>query len=95
MTPLVSPEIIRPPPNLAVDEGDSILMECVARGFPIPQIHWFQNDQRTPFNGSVIEIPAVSSRHTGIYRCVAENMVGNATAIAVLAVRGMSILFPS
>ena len=85
---LVSPEIIRPPPNLAVDEGDSILMECVARGFPIPKIHWYQNNQRTPYNGSVIQIPAVSSQHTGIYRCVAENVAGNDSATAVLAVRG-------
>lgn len=88
LTLLVSPEIIRPPPNLAVDEGDSILMECVARGFPIPQIRWFQNNQLTPFNGSVIEIAAVTSQHTGVYRCVAENVAGNASATAVLAVRG-------
>ena len=73
---------------MAVDEGDSILMECVARGFPIPKIHWYQNNQRTPYNGSVIQIPAVSSQHTGIYRCVAENVAGNDSATAVLAVRG-------
>ena len=88
LTIVVSPKIIRPPPNLAVDEGDSILMECVARGFPIPRIRWLQNNQLTPYNDSVIEIAAVTSRHTGVYRCVAENVAGNASATAVLAVRG-------
>ena len=87
-TLLVSPEIIRPPPDLAVDEGDSILMECVARGFPIPRIRWLQNNQPTRYNGSVVQIAAVKSQHTGVYRCVAENIAGNASATAVLAIRG-------
>ena len=65
-------------------------MECVARGFPIPRIHWFQNNHPTPYNGSVVEIAAVTSQHTGEYRCVAENVAGNASATAVLAVRGAS-----
>ena len=87
-TLLVSPEIIRPPPDLAVDEGDSILMECVARGFPFPHIRWLQNNQPTRYNGSVVQIAAVKSQHTGVYRCVAENIAGNASATAVLAIRG-------
>ena len=69
-------------------------MECVARGFPIPRIRWLQNNQLTPYNDSVIEIAAVTYRHTGVYRCVAENVAGNASATAVLAVRGWSVLLP-
>lgn len=82
-----APEIKRPPPDLAVDEGDSILMQCMAVGFPNPRIRWYQNDNPTPLNGSVLKITRVSSRHTGVYRCVAENIAGTAYATAVLAVR--------
>ena len=89
----VSPEIVRPPPDLVVDEGDSILIECVARGFPIPWIRWHQNGNPAPFNGSVLQITRVSSHHTGVYRCVAENVAGSASASALLAVRGQFVLF--
>ena len=85
---LVSPEIIKPPPNMTVDVGDSILMECVARGFPIPRIRWFLNNKALPNNGSVVEIAELSLNHTGVYLCVAENVAGNATATATLSVMG-------
>lgn len=75
---------------MTVDVGDSILMECVARGFPIPRIRWFRNNKALPNNGSVIEITKLSLNHTGVYRCVAENVAGNATATATLSVMGES-----
>ena len=68
--------------------GDSILMECVARGFPIPSIRWFLNNKPLPYNGSVIEITSLSLQHTGVYLCVAENVAGNDTATATLSVMG-------
>lgn len=90
----ISPEIIRPPPNLTVDVGDSILMECVARGFPIPSIRWFLNNKPLPYNGSVIEIASLSLQHTGVYLCVAENMAGNDTATATLSVMASPSIEP-
>ncbi|PFX30360.1 hemicentin-1-like isoform X2 [Stylophora pistillata] len=90
----ISPEIIRPPPNLTVDVGDSILMECVARGFPIPRIRWFLNKKPLPYNGSVIEIANLSVQHTGVYLCVAENMAGNDTATATLSVMASPSIEP-
>lgn len=75
---------------MTVDIGDSILMECVTRGFPIPRIRWYQNNKPLANNGSVIEIAKLSLNHTGVYLCVAENVAGNATATATLSVMGES-----
>ena len=75
---------------MTVDIGDSILMECVARGFPIPRIRWYLNNKPLANNGSVIEIAKLSLNHTGVYLCVAENVAGNATATATLSVMGES-----
>ncbi|KAL9989079.1 hypothetical protein ACROYT_G003587 [Oculina patagonica] len=89
----ISPEIIKPPPNMTVDVGDSILMECVARGFPIPRIRWFLNNKPLPINGSVVEIAELSLKHTGVYLCLAENVAGNATATATLSVMAPPKIF--
>ena len=86
----VAPEIISLPPNMTVDEGDTILMECIARGFPIPRIRWIR-DNHTLREVSRLELSQLTIQDAGVYRCIAENVAGNATATAVLSVRGKEV----
>lgn len=85
----VPPEIIKEPQNISIDEGDTIILECEARGLPVPQITWYLNGSAMSTNSSLVEIiEAIKSEHEGLYRCEAENPAGIVTASAFVTVRG-------
>ena len=87
----VPPEIIKHPQNISIDEGDTIILECEALGFPVPQITWYLNGSSLISNGSVVEIiEARKSQHEGLYRCEAKNPAGIVTASAFVAVKGQN-----
>ena len=85
----VPPEIIRRPQNISIDEGDTIILECEALGFPVPQITWYLNDSALLTNSSLVEIvSARKTEHEGVYRCEAKNPAGIVTASALVTVNG-------
>ena len=85
----VPPEIVKHPQNISIDEGDTIILQCEARGFPVPQITWYLNDTAVLTNSSVVEIiEARKSYHEGLYRCEARNPAGIVTASAYVTVGG-------
>lgn len=85
----VPPEIIKEPQNISIDEGDTIILECEALGFPVPQITWYLNGSALSTNSSLVEIiEARKSEHEGLYRCEAKNPAGIVTASAFVTVRG-------
>ena len=44
-TPPVAPEILTPPDNTTVVQGDNAVFTCVATGRPMPRIDWYQVDR--------------------------------------------------
>ena len=83
----VPPKIVKQPQNISIDEGDMIILECEALGFPVPQITWFLNDSVLSTNSSLVEIISASkSEHEGRYRCEAKNPAGSVAASAIVTI---------
>lgn len=72
-------------------EGESISMDIVLAGNPVPQITWLRDGKEiTPGGGIAIEkesdlvyiltIDKVSSANTGLYECIISNRVGSSTS---------------
>ena len=89
------------PQTQNVTAGQSFVLTCNATGYPVPIIEWRQNDTSytirdlsvitiTPTdelrsNSSVITVTNATTSDTGLYQCVATNVVDtdiqNATVI--------------
>ena len=58
-----------------VNETDVVLLNCTANGNPQPKINW----TRLPDNSPVSKVLQIAGKQDeGLYRCTAENGVGNA-----------------
>ncbi|CAL8122140.1 unnamed protein product [Orchesella dallaii] len=79
------PQISSKSSLIIVHEGESPTLECIARGFPEPLIHWERVEKRINpedekhIDGGIIAFHNVSWTSTGTYKCVAENYLGRAT----------------
>ena len=63
-----------------VNETDVVLLNCTADGNPLPRINW----TRLPDNITVSKVLNITGKQDeGLYRCTAENGVGNAAALDV------------
>lgn len=74
--------------DVTVYLGDTIAMECLAKGTPMPQISWIFPDRRvwqtvSPVEGRVtlhenrtLSIKEASFADRGVYKCVASNAAG-------------------
>uniref|UniRef100_G3U0T6 Matrix remodeling associated 5 n=1 Tax=Loxodonta africana TaxID=9785 RepID=G3U0T6_LOXAF len=74
--------------DVTVYLGDTIAMECLAKGTPVPQISWIFPDRRvwhtvSPVEGRVtlhenrtLSIKEASFSDRGVYKCVASNAAG-------------------
>ncbi|XP_029177585.1 lachesin isoform X2 [Nylanderia fulva] len=68
--------------SLVVSEGQAIMLECYASGFPLPRISWRrENNAILPTGGSIyrgntLKISTIRKEDRGTYYCVAENGVG-------------------
>nr|XP_019570128.1 PREDICTED: matrix-remodeling-associated protein 5 [Rhinolophus sinicus] len=74
--------------DVTVYLGDTIAMECLAKGTPVPQISWIFPDRRvwqtvSPVEGRVtlhenrtLSIKEASFADRGVYKCVASNAAG-------------------
>ncbi|XP_065904165.1 hemicentin-1-like isoform X3 [Dysidea avara] len=97
----VAPVIMESPQTQNVTAGQSFMLTCNATGYPVPTIEWRQNGTSctvrdtsvitiTPTDGlrsnsSVITVTNATTSDTGLYQCVATNVVGsdmeNATVV--------------
>ncbi|KAM7093056.1 hemicentin-2 [Molossus nigricans] len=83
------------PQDMTARSGDRVALRCQAAGEPEPTVQWLRAGQplrasrrlRTLPDGS-LWLERVEMRDTGVYECVAHNLLGSATARAFLAVRG-------
>lgn len=76
------PVIMSGPQETLTNESESLELECVARGYPMPDIYWMINGADTRWdslirhNGTKIIIKSVEKKHAGIVQCFARNDVG-------------------
>ncbi|KAM9594340.1 hemicentin-2 isoform 4-T4 [Morphnus guianensis] len=79
--------------------GGDTLLDCDARGHPVPLVRWSKDGVpvvasgllRQLQNGS-LAIRAMGSTDTGHYRCVAENDVGTAAKVVTLALQSAPVV---
>ena len=84
------PEIAVHPQNKTRIEGDNVTLSCNVDGNPVPKISWTRDGSPVNRSGTIsisddkkqLTITNVNRTESGEYRCVAENVVGNATSNA-------------
>lgn len=96
--PPVPTTITQAPKDISVTQGESGIFHCKARGHPAPHIAWAagpNGDRPIPSEekfrilpGGSLVIGHVNFTDQGLYRCVASNPAGSATAAATLSVTG-------
>jgi Immunoglobulin I-set domain len=84
-----SPEILNAFDKVAIHEGDTLSLQCVARGVPRPSIEWLLKDRpvaaahlfhietaNAEFMETRVVIKKAAKSHEGMYQCIARNNVG-------------------
>lgn len=70
---------------------------CEASGFPKPEVTWYKDGEEIPKNSAThmvdsktgtLMFVSLALRKAGIYKCVAKNSLGTASASTVLNVKG-------
>ena len=92
----VSPQIIEPPINQSVTEGNSVNFSCRASGVPTPTLVWIFNNAELPsginqFNPeveSLLKLLSVTKGMEGTYKCEAKNKANTTISSATLRVYG-------
>lgn len=91
------PVIMRNPSDTLFDEGESVELECMAKGYPIPTIYWLINGNDTRYDKAIqtdqnkLLIKSVEKRHAGIVQCFARNEVGEVYVSRLLEVNPKQI----
>ncbi|XP_074702115.1 hemicentin-2-like [Strix aluco] len=74
--------------------GGNALLDCDARGHPVPLVRWSKDGVPVAASGRLhqlqngsLAIHAVGSTDTGLYQCVAENDAGTAAKVVTLALQ--------
>ncbi|KAJ6636752.1 Interference hedgehog [Pseudolycoriella hygida] len=91
------PSIVDGPQETLTNEGESLELQCVARGYPRPLLYWMINgadtrwDPLTKINGSSLVIATVQKMHAGIVQCFAKNDAGEVSYSNLLQVKPRQI----
>ncbi|XP_061595284.1 neogenin 1a isoform X4 [Cololabis saira] len=88
-------EFLVQPLSVAKVAGSSVLLPCVASGFPVPHIRWMFGDKLLEesegrvevVGGGSLQISNLTEEDAGVYTCVAENSNTSAEAQAQLTVQ--------
>ena len=63
--------------------GERVSFTCVVEGIPTPTITWYHNAEQLSaggvisIRGNTLTISSLAFRHTGMFQCLASNMVGS------------------
>ena len=85
--PVFSKETIRSSKDISLDAGDTVTLLCSASGLPEPRLSWYKNNELYRDSGSSLTISSVTSLDSGVYTCMAQNMVGSASVKYRIMVR--------
>ena len=95
-----APEIVLPPSNSSILEGDNVTFECRTTSEPLHTVQWFFEDTPIDTNGVKYRVSSnegtygdltvfdVELNDTGSYTCTVNNTHGIDTASAYLQVQG-------
>ena len=74
--------------SLVRSVGSDLTLRCSATGFPQPSVSWYKDDTLLRgTSGDKIHIRSLSSRDSGAYSCVAQNIIGASSQTFTLNVR--------
>lgn len=93
--------IVRPPPQLSVNHGQTVSLRCEARGEPKPKVSWLKENGALPLGRSNVSINGtlklweVKSQDAGKYICVASSAgiftTSTSVQLSVLACRPVGV----
>lgn len=69
----------------SIVKGETLLLECIAAGFPTPKVTWIRVGQGLPEeatvqnHGKLLNLPNVQEEDQGQYKCTAKNPHGEAS----------------
>uniref|UniRef100_A0A5S6QID3 Ig-like domain-containing protein n=1 Tax=Trichuris muris TaxID=70415 RepID=A0A5S6QID3_TRIMR len=94
-TQKIAVRITEAPVNVDADINQSVTFTCRAGGYPRPRVQWFFNGAllrdtgriRLTSGGQLLLIQVTDVKDNGVYTCVAENTISQASATAFLQVR--------
>ena len=74
--------------SLVRSVGSDLTLRCSATGFPKPSVSWYKDDTLLRgTSGDKIHIRSLSTRDSGAYSCVAQNIIGTSSQTFTLNVR--------
>ncbi|XP_067398294.1 hemicentin-2 [Emydura macquarii macquarii] len=86
------------PQDVVLGAGERTMLHCQATGEPAPAVEWTRAEKPLQENhrvqilaNSTLLIGAVEETDTGLYECVARNLMGSSVVQAFLTVRGEPI----
>ena len=93
-----APVVAVSPARLTVNETGSASFQCSVSGNPSPAIVWRKLDKQSVrrmsgTSGGTLLLKNVKESDSGVYRCSAENILGQAQAQAQLVVNGEAISY--
>jgi len=88
-----SPAVVVSPVTLTVNEGGTASFQCSASGNPEPTVSWYRlgNQSNTPqlaVSRGRLELANVTGSDSGVYQCLATNILGNSQEVVRLTVNG-------
>jgi hypothetical protein len=94
---VVSPRITESKYQVNSVNGESVVLPCVAQGWPLPTYKWFRKDgvERIPLSmndritilDGILLIRDVDLHDTGLYQCIVNNTIGEEKVETELIVR--------
>ena len=82
--PPSAPDIVEFPEKTHVVEGEGVLLQVKVTGTPMPKLTWYHNGEevfadysKALEDDSTLTLPSAETKHSGMYKLVAQNHVGN------------------
>ena len=88
-----SPAVVVSPVTLTVNEGGTASFQCSASGNPEPTVAWGKLGKQSKITQSAVsrgklELKKVTGSDSGVYQCLATNILGNSQEVVRLTVNG-------
>ena len=92
------PTVAVSPAKLTANESESALFQCSVTGNPKPRVMWSKLNIQTNISesavlGDTLRLQNLKGSDTGVYKCSAVNILGQAHAIGQLVVNGELICY--